>query len=167
MRALAIMLAQLAVRCKVKSVIWTPFLGFRPLLRLRFSEQVQERGPEAQTRPLSAKKDEAFTMSVIGSTTMTGENSVVANGNTLTMDHSSFLGEQNSQQAACMQKTKLTRPNVDLDQENVNISRVYLKSWPVFTRSFSFLHPLLATPLPPLVSAPSRPSLPLEKCSIL
>ena len=32
---------------------------------------------------------------------------------------------------------------------------------------FSFLPPLLATPLPPLFSAPFRPFLPLEKCSVL
>ena len=32
---------------------------------------------------------------------------------------------------------------------------------------FSFLPPLLATPLPLLFSAPFRPFLPLEKCSVL
>ena len=32
---------------------------------------------------------------------------------------------------------------------------------------FSFLPPLLATPLPPLFSAHFRPFLPLEKCSVL
>ena len=32
---------------------------------------------------------------------------------------------------------------------------------------FSFLAPLLATPLPPLFWAPFRPVLPLEKCSVL
>ena len=32
---------------------------------------------------------------------------------------------------------------------------------------FSFFPPLLATPLPPLLLEPSRPFLPLEKCSVL
>ena len=49
-----------------------------------------------------------------------------------------------------------------------DLLRISISLSDLFSRVlFSFLPPLVATPLPPLLLAPFRPFLPLEKCSVL